>query len=348
MFRHNTLLAVALSVAVITGANAGLGRDYLHMVGSTTVYPFSSMVVEQFVKTSGFKTPMLQATGSGGGIMLFCLGVGVLDPDITYASRRIRKSEFDNCQKNGVAEVVEVKIGYDGIVIASSKKAQALHLTRRDIFLALAKEVPDPKGGETLVANPYKTWKDVNDTLPAQPIKVLGPARGSGTGHVFARFAMEGGCRTFGWIRASKKEDALQYKTTCRTVRQDGAYVEASEADALTVQKLVSEPDTLGIFSFGVLDQNSDKIHGSVINGVKPDFETIADDSYPLSRLLYLYVKKAHVDVYPGIREFLEEFTSDRAWGSGGYLTERGLVPMSAEERRKFAADAKNLAPMSM
>ena len=223
-----------------------------------------------------------------------------------------------------------------------------MNLSLRDIFLALAKEVPDPKGGEKLVANPYKTWKDVNPALPNTAIEVLGPPPTSGTRDAFAELAMEGGCKSFKWIKSMKKKDKKAYKKLCHTVREDGAYVEAGENDNLIVQKLDSNPAALGVFGFSFLDQNRDKVQGSIINGTKVEFETIADGSYPVSRPLYFYVKKAHVGMIPGIKEFLAEFSSEKAWGDEGYLTDRGLIPMPKKERNKFASDAKGLTNLSM
>ena len=341
-------LAAALSVAGAGSINAQSARDYISIVGSSTVYPFATVVVEQFGKTTKYKTPMVESTGSGGGMKLFCAGVGVQYPDITNASRRIKKSEFDTCKKNGVAAVVEIKIGYDGIAIANSKKAEPLNLTLRDIFLALAREVPNPDGGETLVANPYKTWKDVNAALPDRAIEVLGPPPTSGTRDAFAELAMEGGCKSFDWIKALKKTDKKRYKSICHTVREDGAYVEAGENDNLIVQKLESNPKALGVFGFSFLDQNRDKIRSSAIDGVAPEFETISDGSYPISRPLYFYVKAAHAEVIPGMKAYLAEFTSEKAWGDEGYLSDRGLIPMPADERKKFAEDAEKLTAMLM
>jgi phosphate transport system substrate-binding protein len=317
-------------------------------VGSSTVYPFATVVVEQFGKTTKYKTPKVESTGSGGGLKLFCAGVGVEHPDITNASRRIKKSEYEKCQKNGVKDIVEVKIGYDGIAVANSKKAKQVDLSLRDIYLALAKEVPDPKGDEKLVANPYKTWKDVNSKLPATKIEVLGPPPTSGTRDAFAELAMEGGCKTFKWIKAMKKKDKKAYKKVCHTVREDGAYIEAGENDNLIVQKLDTNADAFGIFGFSFLDQNRDKVQGSSINGIQPKFDTIADGSYPVSRPLFFYVKKAHVGVIPGIKEYLAEFTSSKAWGDDGYLSDRGLIPMPKKERNKYSADAKSLNTLSM
>jgi phosphate transport system substrate-binding protein len=348
MLKKATMIAAAIAAASVTNVNADSARDYISIVGSSTVYPFATVVVEQFGKTTKYKTPKVESTGSGGGLKLFCAGVGVQHPDITNASRRIKKSEYETCQKNGVKDIVEVKIGYDGIAVANSKKAQQMNLSLKDIFLALAKEVPDPKGGEKLVANPYKTWKQVNADLPDVAIEVLGPPPTSGTRDAFAELAMEGGCKTFDWIKAMKKSDKKAYKKVCHTVREDGAYIEAGENDNLIVQKLESNPKALGVFGFSFLDQNMDKIQGSSINGKKPEFESIADGSYPISRPLYFYVKKAHVAVIPGMKEYLAEFTADKAWGDDGYLSDRGLIPMPKEERSKFASDAKNLSALKL
>ena len=321
-------------------------RDYISIVGSSTVYPFATVVAETFGRTTHFKTPKIESTGSGGGLKLFCEGVSLNTPDITNASRRIKKSEFDRCRANGVKEIVEVKIGYDGIVIANSIKAPRMKLTRRDIFLALAKNVPDPSRAERLVPNPYRTWKDVNPSLPAEKIEVLGPPPTSGTRDAFVELAMEGGAKTFPWIKAMKKKNKHHYKEICHTLREDGAYIEAGENDNLIVQKLEANPHRLGIFGFSFLDQNSDMIQGSLVDGVAPEFEAIADGSYPISRPLFFYVKKAHVGKVPGIPEYLREFTAEKTWGPDGYLADRGLIPMPDREREKFRHDALNLVPL--
>jgi phosphate transport system substrate-binding protein len=249
---------------------------------------------------------------------------------------------------NGVKEIIEVKIGYDGIVLANSKKATPLKLSRKDIFLALAKDVPDPAGGEKLIPNPYKTWKDVNPALPDKAIEVLGPPPTSGTRDAFVELAMEGGAKKFDWIKAMKKKDKKAYKAVCHTIREDGAYIEAGENDNLIVQKLEANPSAVGIFGFSFLDQNMDKIQGSFVDGVQPEFDAIADGKYPVSRPLFFYVKKAHVGVIPGIKEYLTEFTSEKAWGPDGYLTEKGMIPMPDAERGKFSSNAKNLTALSM
>ncbi|WP_456384968.1 PstS family phosphate ABC transporter substrate-binding protein [Desulfolithobacter sp.] len=346
MLKKSLIFGVAMLAAAST-ASAG-GRDYIFIVGSSTVYPFATTVAEQFGKTTRFKTPKIESTGSGGGMKLFCAGTGINTPDITNASRRIKLSEYEKCQKNGVKNITEVKIGYDGIVLANSRKGDQLKLTRRDIYLALAKDVPDPKGSEKLVPNPYKTWKEVNPSLPDQKIEVLGPPPTSGTRDAFVELAMEGGCKTFPWIKAMKKKDKKRYKSICHTVREDGAYIEAGENDNLIVQKLEANPYSVGIFGFSYLDQNGDKIQGSIVDGEAPTFENIAAGKYPVSRPLYFYVKKAHVGVVPGMEEYLAEFTSERAWGDEGYLSDKGLIPMPSEERAKFAKDARELKPLVM
>ncbi len=342
------VLALATSSLAMGFTPAQAARDHISIVGSSTVYPFATVVVERFGKTTAFKTPKVESTGSGGGLKLFCAGVGIEHPDITNASRRIKKSEVEKCHKNGVDEIVEVKIGYDGIAIANSKKATKFSLELRDLFLALAKNVPDPKGGERLVENPYKTWKEVNSKLPNQKIEVLGPPPTSGTRDAFVELALEGGCKTFKWIKAMKKKDKKAYKRLCHTVREDGAYIEAGENDNLIVQKLQANPNALGVFGFSFLDQNLDKVQGSSIKGVNPLFESIADGSYPISRPLYFYVKKAHINVIPGMKAYLKEFTSEKAWGDEGYLSDRGLIPMPKAERNQFSDDVKHLKKLDM
>ena len=340
------LTALALTFIAGVGNSWATSRDYISIVGSSTVYPFATVVAEKFGKSTQYKTPKIESTGSGGGHKLFGAGIGVQHPDITNSSRRIKKSEFEKAAKNGI-EIVEVKIGYDGIVVANSKKGNVMKLTRKDLFLALAAQVPNPNGSETLVDNPYKTWKDVNPSLPAIKIEVLGPPPTSGTRDAFVELAMEGGATQFAFIEAMEKKDKKKYKAVCHTVREDGAYVEAGENDNLIVQKLEANPNALGIFGFSFLDQNTDKVQGAYVDGVQPTFDAISDGSYPVSRSLYFYVKKAHVDQIPGMNGFLKEFTSEKAWGDEGYLTDKGLIPMSSDERAKFRAAVSNLTPMT-
>ncbi|UCH80804.1 MAG: PstS family phosphate ABC transporter substrate-binding protein [Nitrospiraceae bacterium] len=341
------IAAVTFLVPALTASLSAAGRDYISIVGSSTVYPFATVVAEQFGKTTNFKTPKIESTGSGGGLKLFCSGIGIEHPDITNASRRIKKSEVENCAKNGVTDITEIKIGYDGIVIANSRKADIMKVSRKDLFLALAKDIPMGKEGE-LVPNPNKTWKDVNTSLPDIKIEVLGPPPTSGTRDAFAELGLEGGCKEFEWIRTMKKKDSKNYKAICHAVREDGAYVEAGENDVLIVRKLEANPDAFGVFGFSFLDQNADRVQGSIVDGVEPTFENIADGKYPVSRPLYFYVKKAHVGMIPGMKEFLSEFTSEKAWGEEGYLVDKGLIPMLEEEKKKFLEDGASLKNLSM
>jgi len=344
----NRVLGVAvaaLSFAAIAPTSAS-ARDQIRIVGSSTVYPFATIVAEEFGRGTSHKTPIIESTGSGGGLKLFCAGVGVDTPDITNASRRIKQSEVDLCASNGVNEITEIQIGYDGIVVANSKQGPKFTLTLRQIFLALAKQVPAPNG--ELVANPNKTWKDVDPSLPDEKIEVLGPPPTSGTRDAFNELALEGGCKTFPDIEALEKSNPDRFKQVCRSIREDGAYVEAGENDNLIVQKLVANPHAMGVFGFSFLDQNSDVIQGSSIDGVEPTFENISDGSYPVSRSLYFYVKNAHVGSIPGMREYIAEFTSEAAIGDDGYLADRGLIPAPKEMRDKVRADGANLAALKL
>ena len=343
MFKKIFLLTL-INLAFLGTINA---RDQINIVGSSTVYPFSTVVAETFGNKTGIKVPKIESTGSGGGMKLFCKGLGTSHPDITNASRRIKKSEFNKCKENGI-DVVEIKVGYDGIVIANSKKAKLLNLTKRQIFLALAKQVPEGnKEGGSLVDNPNKKWSDIDPNLPNKKIEVLGPPPTSGTRDAFNELAIEGGCKTFPKLKAIKKQDKKKYKAICRAVREDGAFIEAGENDNLIVQKLVENENAFGVFGFSFLIENEDKIQGSTVDGKAPTMETIADKSYGVSRPLYFYVKLAHVDVIPGIREFLAEYTSEDSWGPGGDLDERGMIPMPENEREFFKKNAEEIIPLT-
>jgi phosphate transport system substrate-binding protein len=339
-------LLAALGAAVSGGAHAQAVRDYISIVGSSTVYPFATVVAEQFGRrNSGFKTPKIEPTGSGGGIKAFCGGVGVEYPDIANSSRRITAGEVADCAKNGVAQIVEVKIGYDGIVLANAKSSPHYQVTLRDVYLALAKEVPDPAGTQKLVPNPYTKWSEINASLPADDISVLGPPPTSGTRDAFNELVMEGGCKTFSWLAALPRD---QYLEACHMLRDDGHYTDAGENDNLIVQKLVASPRQLGVFGYSFLEQNADKVQGAHIDGVVPDFDSIAEGKYPVSRPLYFYVKKAHVERVPGIREYIGEFTSDAAVGEFGYLADSGLIPLADQERAAVQAQAKSLAELRL
>ncbi len=342
------LIAAAIVSTVIPRvADAQAARDYIYIVGSSTVYPFATVVAERFGRNSNFKTPKVESTGSGGGFKLFCEGVGVAYPDISDASRAIKPSEMATCARNGVTDIVEVKIGYDGIVIANAMNAPSADFSRADLYKALAKQVPGDGDG-VLVDNPNKTWSDVSPELPNERIEVLGPPPTSGTRDAFVELVMDTGCATVPWIKALEASDKGRFQAICQTLREDGGYIEAGENDNLIVNKLEANPGAFGIFGFSFLDQNAEKIKGARVNGIAPTFESIADGSYPVSRPLYFYVKKAHVDVIPGLREYLKEFTSERAWGDDGYLAERGLIPMPADERRRVTATVRDLTTLPM
>jgi phosphate transport system substrate-binding protein len=338
----------SLALWAASAVNAASDRDYIEVVGSSTVYPFATAVAERFGKTTEFKTPKIESTGSGGGMKLFCKGIGTVHPDVTNASRRIKENEFKMCQANGVTDIVEVLIGYDGIAFANSRKTDQMSISRKEIYLALAKDVPNPDGSETFVPNPYSTWADINPALPAVKIEVLGPPPTSGTRDAFAELALEGGCKTFAWVKAIKKVDKPAYKARCHSVREDGAYIEAGENDNLIVSKLDANPNAFGVFGFSFLDQNSDKVQGSLIEGHAPTFESISSGDYQVSRPLYFYVKKAHVGVVPGIAEYLNEFTSEGTWGDEGYLADKGMIPLDAEKRAKIGASVRGLENLEM
>lgn len=342
---RKTLAVAAVALATVSFAGAAQARDQIRVVGSSTVYPFTTAVAEQFGKAGKFKTPVIESTGTGGGFKLFCAGVGPDHPDLTNASRAIKKSEMEACAKNGVADVVEMKVGYDGIVLASSKKAKHIDVTRKQLFMALAKEVP--VNGK-LVENPYTTWNQIDPSLPASKIEVLGPPPTSGTRDAFLELVMEHGAESFPEIKDLKKSDEKAFKKVFSSIREDGAYVEAGENDNLIVQKLDANANAFGIFGYSFLDQNGDKLQGSMVDGVAPTFEAIAAGKYPVSRPLFVYVKKAHVGQIPGIKEYLAEYTSEKAWGKSGYLADKGLIPMPDAERKEWAAKINGLEALKM
>ncbi|MGI9505396.1 MAG: substrate-binding domain-containing protein [Geminicoccaceae bacterium] len=341
---RGTTLVFATMAATVALVGAAEARDQIRIVGSSTVFPFSTAVAEQFGQSSGFATPVVESTGSGGGLKLFCAGVGEQHPDMTNASRAIKDSERELCASNGVKDVTEVKVGFDGIVLANSKAGEPVSLTIPQIFMALAKEVE--VDGE-IVSNPYTMWNEIDAALPAAKIEVLGPPPTSGTRDAFVELVMETGCEAFPAIAALEETDEEKFEAVCATMREDGGFVEAGENDNLIVQKLEANPAALGIFGFSFLDQNLDKMQGSLVDGVEPTFEAIADGDYPVSRSLFLYVKNAHVDVIPGIQEFIEEFTSEDAFGEDGYLADKGLIPLPEEDREAVREQATSFTPLS-
>jgi phosphate transport system substrate-binding protein len=348
----NQVIALGVAIAGVAFSShvSAAGRDTIAIVGSSTVYPFATVVAEQFGKNGKFKTPKVESTGTGGGIKLFCGGVGVNYPDIANASRAMKESEFATCKKFGVNDIVEVKIGYDGIVMAQTKKTKPMKLTRQESYLTRAKKIPDPSctDCDKLISNPYKTWNEVNPSLPATKIEVLGPPPTSGTRDAFAELALEQGCLNFPMLKALKSKDDKEFKQVCQQIREDGAYIEAGENDNLIVQKLLSNPNSVGVFGYSFLEENLDKVSPVSIEGVTPDYDTISSMEYPISRPLFFYVKKAHIGVIPGIPEFIAEFTSEKAWGDEGYLTKKGFIPLPADERKEVGEAARELKLFSM
>ncbi len=351
--KYAAVAVIALFGASSTGAFA---QDQIRVVGSSTVFPFATAAAEEFGNTTNFKTPIIESTGTGGGMKLFCAGLGSSHPDIANASRRIKQSELDLCHKNGVDEVVEVKIGFDGIVLAASKNAEPMQFSLRDLYLALAAQVPAPntEGGlGNMVPNPYKTWNQVNPNLPSLEIQVLGPPPTSGTRDAFNELAIEGGCKTFTGMKALKKSDKRTYKAYCRGIREDGVFIEAGENDNLIVQKIQANEQVIGIFGFSFLEQNADVIQAYPVSksgktAQEPTFDAISDGAYPISRSLFIYGKKAHVGIVPGLQEFMAEMIGDNAAGDLGYLTDRGLIPLPDSERATFQSDVQNLTKLKL
>jgi phosphate transport system substrate-binding protein len=338
----------AAAVGMAAFAGAASARDQIRIVGSSTVYPFTTAVAEQFGKTGG-KTPVVESTGTGGGFKLFCAGVGPDHPDVSNASRAIKKSEFDDCQKNGVKDIVEVKVGIDGLVLSNSKAGPDLALTQEQIFRALAKEIPDAAG--KLIANPNKTWKDVDASLPDEKIEVLGPPPTSGTRDSFLELVMEVGAEKIPALKTMKSDDKANktknFDKVWKSIREDGAYIDAGENDNLIVQKLEANPKAVGIFGYSFLEENTAKLKGVKISGIAPEYDTISSGTYPVARPLFVYVKKQHVGVIPGLKEFIAEYVSAKAMGEDGYLPKKGLVPLPAAEGEASAKAGNELVVIS-
>jgi phosphate transport system substrate-binding protein len=335
----------AASIVALAVSPAFAARDQIRIVGSSTVYPFTTTVAEAFGKTSGMKTPVVESTGTGGGMKLFCAGVGEDTPDFTNASRRIKKSEFDDCAKNGVKDIVEIEVGFDGLSVAQSIKAKPFDLTKTQLFLALAKEIPDKDG--KMVANPNKMWSDIDASLPKTKIEVLGPPPTSGTRDSFAELVMGSGAEKIASLKALKEKDSKAFDAIWKAMREDGAYVEAGENDNLIVQKLEANPDAVGIFGYSFLEQNIKALNDIKIDGVGATYETIADGSYKVSRPLFIYAKKQHIGVISGMKEFIAEYASDKALGPDGYLADKGLITLPKDVAAKAMETAKNLAVIS-
>ena len=343
MIKLNKALAtVALAGSVAAVSAPAMARDTISIVGSSTVYPFATVVAERFGTKTDFNTPKLESTGSGGGLKLFCQGIGTQHPDITNASRRMKPSEYELCQKNGVSDITEFRIGSDGIVIASSKDAENLDITLKQLFLALGSKIP--VDGEW-VANPNEKWSDVDSSLPNKPIRVMGPPPTSGTRDSFNELALAAGCDE---LPEAKDLSEDQHGAICESVREDGAFIEAGENDNLIVQKLIGDNDMYGVFGYSFLEENSDRLQAATLNGMVPTAEDIASDKYPVARSLFFYVKKAHVGVIPGIQEYVDEFTSNAAMGPNGYLKNVGLIVPPRDQLMNLMDKAENMPNLAL
>ncbi len=343
----NTKTFASAFVLVAAGmliAGHAEARDQIRIVGSSTVYPFTTTVAEQFGKSSGMKTPVVESTGTGGGMKLFCAGVGVGHPDATNASRAMKKSEFEDCQKNGVKDVVEIKVGFDGLTLAQSKQGPAMKLMLGQLFLALAKEVPGSDG--KLVANPHKNWSDIDKSLPNVKIEVLGPPPTSGTRDSLHELFMEAGAEQIPAMKALKTADKKAFDKAWKTLREDGAYVEAGENDNVIVQKLEANKNAFGIFGYSFLEENAAKLRGVLLDGAEPNYDNIAGGKYKGSRPLFVYIKKQHVGVVPGLDKFALEYVSNKALGEDGYLAKKGLVTLPKKDLEAVRKSVTGMAPM--
>ena len=339
---NKALATVALAGSVAAMSAPAMARDTISIVGSSTVYPFATVVAERFGTKTDFSTPKLESTGSGGGLKLFCQGIGTQHPDITNASRRMKTSEFELCQSNGVTDITEFRIGSDGIVIASSKEAENLDITLEQLFLALGSKVP--VNGEW-VANPNKNWSDVDSSLPNKPIRVMGPPPTSGTRDSFNELALAAGCDELPEAADLSKDE---HASICESVREDGVFIEAGENDNLIVQKLIGDAGMYGVFGYSFMEENSDRLQAATLNGKVPTAEAIAADEYPVARSLFFYVKKAHVGVVPGIQEYVSEFTSNAAMGQNGYLKDVGLIVPPRAALMDLMEKAENMPNLTL
>lgn len=347
---HRSCILAALLLAPLFGQSPSAAeiRGYVHINGSNTVRSLADAVADQVGKLRKTKRPWVESNSTGGGIQLFCEPENGESPDIVNASRPMKKSEFEACQASGIKNIVEVKFGYSGVVLAHSKKQPPLDVSRKELFLALAKNVPDPKckSCDTLVPNPYKTWKEINPSLPDTKIEVIAPPFSSGIRELFEESVSRAGCESFPFIAAWKDKQKAKYKETCFTARKDGAIAEES-GDAV-VSMLATNPNLVGFIPYDQFVRNAERLAGARIDGVAPGPDSIASLQYPIARPLYFYLKADHVGKVPGLAQYVAEFTSEKAWGEKGYLTSKGLVPMTAAERKTYAENAKNLKLMSM
>lgn len=333
---HSAAKTVLGMISFLLAMHTAAARDYVFAVGSSTVFPFATKVAESIGRTTRFKSPQVEAWGTGGGIKLFCQGVGVDEADVALASREMTADEHTRCAANGVSEILGLRFGSDGITIAS-RKGFPLRLTLRDLYLALAREVPNRDAEGLLIANPYRRWSQIDSRLPEAPILVYGPPLTSGTRDLLAQRGLSRGCRTFHWLRQLEAEDPERFREACGAIREDGVYVSAGENDNLIVRKVAASDHAVGIFGFSYYDQNRDLLQAAEIEGITPSFESIFDGRYPLTRPLFVYAKLAHLHWVPGLLPFLQELISAQAVGEEGYLTEYGLVPLPEDERANSA-----------
>ena len=346
MSKQSIAFTVALAtVGVATFSGLAIARDQIRAVGSSTVYPFTTAVAEQFGKSGGGKTPVIESTGTGGGMKIFCEGVGVDKADVTNASRRMKKGEFEQCQKNGVKDIVEIKIGFDGLTLAHSKTGPKISLTLAQIFLALAEQVPGADG--KLIANPNKNWSDIDKSLPNVKIEVLGPPPTSGTRDSLHELFLEVGAGQIPAMAELKKADGKAFEKAWKSIRKDGAYVEAGENDNVIVQKIEANKNAFGVFGFSFLEENLAKLKGVALDGVEPDFDAIASGKYKGARAMFVYIKKAHVGVIPGLDKFAIEYTSEKALSKDGYLARKGLVALPKAELETVRKSVAGLTAMT-
>jgi phosphate transport system substrate-binding protein len=339
--RKSFALAAVAAAAIIVPATAADARS-MRAVGSSTVYPFAKAVAERVARANPkLGTPIIESTGTGAGMKLFCAGVGQKFPDVVNASRRMKASEAKQCQQNGVSSITEIQVGIDGLALATARSSQLSGLTTRDIYMAIAKT---PYGKP----NKAKTWKDVNAKLPAIPIRVYGPPPTSGTRDSLTELILTPGCEANASMAAMKKTDEAKYKGICHGLRQDGAFIEAGENDNLIVQKLAQNPNTLGFFGYSFLEENPSKLKGISINGVAPTYQSISSFKYPGARPLYIYVKNAHANAIPAVRAFAAEFTKESAFGPSGYLRQLGLIASPNPIRAKSQVAARGLRPLNL
>lgn len=341
VLKQSLMAAMGAGLIAMSWTLDASARDQIRVVGSSTVFPYTQAVAEEFANTTGYPAPVVESTGTGGGMKIFCQGIGTQHPDATGASRAMKKSEWELCEANGVTDIAEALIGYDGLSIAVARNGETMDLTKKQIFLALASKIP--VDGEW-VDNPYKKWSDIEPDLPDFAIRVYGPPPTSGTRDAFVELVMEEGCHELPEAADLGKDRAT---AMCSRMRQDGLFIEAGENDNLIVQRLNADPTAYGIFGYSFLYENQDSLKAVLVNGVEPSFETIADGSFQISRPLFIYFKNAHRNVIPGLNDFVIEYMSEEAMGPGGYLSERGMVPLSDEVRKKVQDAVLDGKPMA-